>query len=212
MELKDKLFHGIKAYNFITDQERLNITRLKLEQIFTCGKILRRKDIELLYKNNNYCRINLNCGILISLSKYKNAYDENDKSSYVLQKEDDSWSMYPCEEICLVLNKNLLNDNIVEYNFMRCPLELQVKNPIDLKYLDAISIPSWIGTKPFFEDNCNLDECISYHQDFPYDRLNMVLELLQKYEIKVPVVDISTGNEYKENSIYRNKVKQLTLK
>lgn len=212
MELKDKLFHGIKAYNCTIDQERLNLIRLKLERVIITGKILRRKDLETLYKDNNCCRINYNCGVLISLSKHKSAWDENDKSIYVNDKEDDSWDMYPENEICLVLNKDLLNDNIIELNYMRCPLELQVRNPIDLKYLEAISIPSMSLTEPFFKDDCDIEECLTHYHEFPYNRLNMVLEVLNKYGIKVPIVDIKTGNEYRENLEYRNKIKELLHK
>lgn len=87
-----------------------------------------------------------------------------------------------------------------------------MKGSIDLKYLEAISIPAVRGIAPFFPGKTdNLDDSLESYLDSNrlYIKLQELIKVMRLYGITVPIVDIDTGIEYADNPEYREKIKLL---
>ena len=112
--------------------------------------------------------------------------------------------------ISLVFNKKLFEECILVKDGIRIPLEVQVKKSVSLKYLDALSIPVLPFLKPFFSDNYKIDFDTNhgYLNNNYYILLEEIIKLMEKYNINVPIVDIITGNEYRENKDYKKIIKE----
>ncbi len=215
--LEDKLFHS-PVSNLIyqpgwTREKDLEVKMLKLERIFSTGKIMCRDTLEKAYPNNYYpCQRNYNKNHSVSLAKHeskKNTEDEDE--NHVIFSDENAYEMYPWNEISLVLNERLLEENPKYLDGVRIPLEVQALGDIDLKYLEAISIPAIFGIQPFFKGRSfDMMDCIESYLDSTkyYEMLHKLLGLVEKRNISVPIVDIETGYEYCDNLEYRQLIKK----
>lgn len=85
-------------------------------------------------------------------------------------------------------------------------LERLFYEPISLKYIEAISIlPS--SLTPFFdsipENQYNYYSNINSYRELNLEFLDNLKELINKYKIDVPIVNIINGNQYYDNIEYR---------
>lgn len=215
MYLEDKYFHSVKSNCFNTSGRNmidLKIVLLKLERIFKERKVLCRSEINKIYPNNHYYSyVNHNKDDLISLSKHikkKNSDDEDER--HVIMFDENAYEMYPFSNLSLVFNEKLFKECILIKDGIRIPMEVQVKGNVDLKYLDAISIPVLPSIEPFFSDSYDLEVAIRQCNINPYyyTQLEQTIKLMEKYNIDVPIVDIITGNEYRENDNYKRLIKE----
>ncbi len=129
--------------------------------------------------------------------------EEDFDERYVInRKTENAWQMYPFSHIALVLNRELTQENEKYLYGPRIPFEVQVKGDISLKYLEAISFPVVKGLLPFFEQTkYPLTTYLQALGFTDFQKLEMVLEVLFRKEVSVPLVNISTGNEYHENIV-----------
>lgn len=132
--------------------------------------------------------------------------EEDFDERYVInRKTENAWQMYPFSHIALVLNQELTQENEKYLYGPRIPFEVQVKGNISLKYLEAISFPVVKGLLPFFEQTkhplTNYLQALETFGFTDFQKLEMVLDVLFRKEVSVPLVNISTGNEYHENIV-----------
>lgn len=216
MQLNDKCFHSIHSYVTTSDRQvMLQDIIDKMEKIFSCGFILPYKDIEEKYGNiisrNNSLTLNGRDYISISLhesnpQKIDTEYEES------ISDYENAFQSFIIQEPSIVLNSSLLKDLKV----LKCSgiyLERFVAEPIPLDYMTAISVFASRMLKPFFGnvaeneyDNCLND---SSFRKITIEYLDQIRGLIKKYGYNIPVVDICTGNPYKENQTYRKYVKTL---
>lgn len=209
MYLNDKLFHSIVSYkDNVGKLTELKIILLKLERIFSQGKILCREEIEKLYNEHLFCKYNYNGKHSVSLSKHPIQLDIN-KSKKIHYLDENAFYDYAFNYISLVLNDKLLEEYKINEHGIRMHLETQIKGSIDLKYLEAISLPINKSIIPFFREDCNLEDCVSSYTDnqFTYLKLQKLISLMRRYNIDVPIIDIATGNEYRDNKKYKQLIK-----
>lgn len=214
MQLNDKCFHSIHSYiNTSNRQVMLQDIIDKMEKIFSCGFILPYKDIEEKYGNiisrNNSLTLNGRDYVSISL------HESNPQKIDIEYKEtindfENAFQSFIIQEPSIVLKPSVLEDLTV----LKCSgiyLERFVAEPIPLEYMTAISVFASGKIKPFFGnikeneyDNCSKD---SSFRKITIEYLDQIRELIKKYGYNIPVVDICTGNPYKENEKYRKYVK-----
>jgi len=92
-------------------------------------------------------------------------------------------------------------------------LERFVVEPISLEYMCAISVYAKGLLAPFFK-NIPKSEYFRYINDTSFriitiECLDKIRDLLRKYGYDVPIIDISSGNSYFENEMYRSYVRIL---
>lgn len=213
--LKDKLFHAIVPDEDTLLSQKIEEERKMLWRIFSTNKILCRNSLFQQYEDISFSKRNYNGDFHVSLAKHisrqsKEDYDER----YVINQEtENAWYMYPFSYIAFVLNSELLNENEKYLYGPRIPFEIQVKGNISLKYLEAISFPVVNGLLPFFEKtNYPLTTYLQALETFgltDFYKLEMVLDVLNRHEVSVPLVNISTGNEYHDHIEYRKLIRNL---
>lgn len=192
MNLEYQLFHGIKVYGNVSKDEKIILFEKKLENIFKVGKILSRDNINSICDtNNNFCEVNYNDTYLISLAKHPSQETEEDSDIWYTDVEEESaWEQYVLREVCLVFSSELLEETPLERSNVKIPLEVFVRNEVDLKYLVGISIPH-LSLKDFKTQE-EYEEYLKSHLLI----LKIIFRLLAKYNLNVPVFDIVTGIEY----------------
>lgn len=202
IDLEDKLFHAIKSYRFPYDsQAKKNQVVAKLESIIKDHKILTKADLNSTGKITDFCDANYNKNS-ISLAKHPKYSYEDKNDPLVDTNEISSFNYYPGCNVSLVLNRNLLLENEVVTGNIRTRLELQVKKVIDLKYLDAIAMPDVKTLRPFFSDDCLLEESIVWFNLCEYEIFLETKALLSKYNLNIPIVSIKDGSMYHQNEAY----------
>ncbi len=147
--LEDKLFHTpVSNLNYRwTFEKDLEIKLLKLKRIFDSKKIMCRKSLLKLYPDNAYLSSKNNNGLnYVSLSKHISQKASEDKdSNNIIKSDENAFEIYPWNDISLVLNSDLYAENPKHLEGTRIPLEVQVLGDIDIKYVEAISIPAILG-------------------------------------------------------------------
>lgn len=212
--LNDKLFHSPVSnltYGFTLEKD-LEIKFLKLERIFSTKKIMCRSTLKSMYPDSTYFSWkNYNGDNYVSLAKHISQKNEEDRDLNHIIFDENAYQMYPENEISLVLNSALYEENPKYLDGARIPLEVQVLGDIDLKFLEAISIPGIRGIQPFFKNkDCDITDCLESYLDSKkyYNMLIRLLEFVKNNHIKVPIVDIDTGLEYQDNPEYRQLIKK----
>lgn len=159
MNIENKLFHSIIPYGHKYDKEKMLL--MKLKSIFYYKKILCREEIDKVFNYHNYCAINFNGRNYVSLCEFiKREYND-----FVISRGDDALGRYPLSNLTIVLNRNLLNENRLVTDNYHIPYEVQVEGNVDLKYMEAISIP------------------IEYEQE-------KIISLIRKNYINIPLIRI----------------------
>lgn len=214
--LEDKLFHAVVPDEDLLLSQKLELEKKLLWRIFSTNKIMCRNSLlQKYYDDVFFSRRNYNGGSRVSLSKHisKQNEEDNDERYVINQKTENAWQMYPFSHIALVLNAELLEENKKYLYGPRIPFEVQVEGDISLKYLEAVSFPVVNGLLPFFE---KIEYPLSTYLEalervglYDYWQLEMVLDVLFLKEISVPLVNISTGNEYHDNIEYRKLIRNL---
>ena len=187
----------------------------KIEKILKCGFILPYKDIEEIYGNiisrNNYVTLNGKDYVSISL------HESNPQKIDIEYKEEtidfeNAFQSFIIQEPSIVLTRSIAKDlKILNYNGIY--LERFVTEPIPLEYMCAISVFASGILEPFFKNIPKTEyyNCVntSSFRIITIEYLDKIRELIKKYNYDIPVIDICTGNEYKENTSYRKYVKIL---
>lgn len=218
MDLKNKCFHSVHSYKYdnydeIVRQEQLKDILYKFELIFKSGYILPYRYIKRLYgdvSRNKYKRLNRNNMISISLHM-----DKPEEIDLKYKKEcnndvEDAFESFVFQEPSIVLNENIMNE-LRHIKYPGIYLERLFLEPISLKYMDGISIRSGM-LRPFFE-HVDEKEYEKYAKQcdlirgVDLDFLDKLRDLLIKYKYDVPIVNLLTGNEYKDNDEYRKILK-----
>ena len=216
MQLNDKCFHSIHSYIKTSDRQvMLDDIIDKMEKIFSYGFILPYKDIEEKYGNiisrNNSLTLNGRDYISISLHESNPQNIDIEYKESIIDHEN-AFQSFIIQEPSIVLKSSVLKDLKV----LKCSgiyLERFVAEPIPLEYMTAISVFGLGILKPFF-GNVPKNEYGNCFNDLSFRKitiecLDQIRELIKKYGYDVPVVDICTGNSYKENETYRKYVKTL---
>lgn len=214
MELRDKYFHSIHSYRFDSKlEERIRLEELKdilmkMEMIFKSGYILPYREIVKLYGNvnrNKYVRFNGDD--MISISLHKDSPEDVDLEYKEMCNEDyeDAYQSFVFQEPSIVLNKKIMSE-LKHCKYPCIYLERLFYEPISLKYMEGISIfPS--SLTPFFEvvPEKQYDYYSNVHlcRELNLEFLDSLKELMNKYKIDVPIVNIINGNEYQDNVEYR---------
>lgn len=230
MELKNKYFHSVHSYlynkgedyKYRSREKELDDILYKFECIFKSGRILPYDAIKNLYGYvNRYGRPQYNDDYLISVSLHEDNPEPLDIAYLNEIEEEDGYCenafrMFPYQEPSIVLN-----ERTKELKHYICPviyLERQFREPIPLEYMDAISIYPGQVT-PFFDDI--KEDKYDYYlelakKEFKRENryidlafLDKMIELLSKYNYDVPIIDITTGNEYHENEEYRKVLEKI---
>lgn len=216
MIIKDKYFHSIHSYIDTSNRyTMLDDIIDKMEKIFHCGYILPYKDISKIYgsviSRNNYLSLNGMDYISISL------HESNPQKIDIEYKEknpnyENAFQSFIIQEPSIVLEPSIAND----LNFLNCNgiyLERLVAEPISLEYMSAISIFASEMLSPFFNNvpKTKYYDCFndSSFRIITIEYLDKIRALIKEYGYDVPVIDICTGNSYKENEEYRKYVKTL---
>lgn len=213
--LNDKLFHSpVSNLQFGWSKEKdLEIKMLKLERIFSSRLIMCRDTLKQIYPESLFfSQKNYNQDKYVSLSKHISQKNEEDMDpNHIIFSDETAWEMYPLNEISFVLNQSLYKENPKYLLGVRIPLEVQVQGDIDLKYLEAISIPAICGIQPFFKGkDYDIQDCLKSYLDSKkyYYMLETLLKFVCVHNIHVPIVDIETGIQYCDNSEYRQLIKK----
>ncbi len=217
--LEDKLFHSPVSnltYKW-TPELDLKIKLLKLERIINSKKIMCRKTLQELYPNDFYpSSSNYNQDEYVSLAKHISKKNDEDKDEkHIICSDENAWEIYPWNEISIVLNKELFKENHKYTNGLRIPLEVQVKGDIDLKYMEALSIPAIFGIEPFFKGKeYDLELCLDMLKDSIkyYSMLSALVDMSKRLKVQVPIVDVETGLVYQENKEYKKLLLNSNIK
>lgn len=216
MKLRDKYFHSVHSY--IETQDRnimLEDIINKIEKIFICGYILPYKDIKKIYGNtiskNNYFNLNGNDFVSISLHE---ANPQKLDQDYIKDIPDceNAFQSFILQEPSIVLKPKITKDLKI---LKQCGIYLErfVAEPISLEYMCAISVFGLGILEPFFKNLPESEYCKCLNDNsfrkIEIEYLDRIKELLKKYNYDVPIIDICTGNQYKENKVYRQYVKTL---
>ncbi len=188
-------------YNSETRKEGLKEELYKLECILKCGYILPYRYTKKIYPNisrHPYADNNGNTGISICRHDFgkQEEYDEEYLRTYRYRLIEYAFDMFPAEETSIVLNESIKDNlNIVNEGIY---LERIVKEPIPLKYMDAISINVTEEIMPYFPTLESKEAgCIS-DAYFTLDYLRKVRKLLTQYKYDIPIVSVMTGNEFQD--------------
>lgn len=215
MQLKRKYFHSVHSYKYNMFDERNRIIELedilkKYDMILESGYILPYNEINRLYCNevNRNNGLLLNGNNMVSVSLHKNNPEQQDMNMYreYNGEIEDAFQDFILQEPSIVLNESIRE----KLKFSRYPgiyLERLVMEPIPLKYMDAISVFGLGYLKPFFFET-DEDDFLACSDDknpriWYIDFVDRLLELLNNYDYNVPLVDVTSGNEFRENIEYR---------
>lgn len=216
MNIEKKYFHSVHSYLF-NDNSSEKDRKLELEDIMSkfdkilkSGYILPSNEIKKLYgssvNRNPHLNLNNDCMVSVSLH-YKNAepIDEDYKKRHNGLGED-AFQDFILQEPAIVLSESIRCD-LRFYKYPGIYLERLLLEGIPLKYMEAVSVFGVGLLQPFFYDT---DESLftRFKQDKNYrviylaylDRLRI---MLKDYGYNVPIIDIVSGNEYRENKEYR---------
>lgn len=216
MELQKKYFHSVHSYlpniKYDSNERILELKDIleKYKKILESGYILPYADIIKLYGDsvNRNKRITLNGDKYISLSLHEKNPEVADLKLY---KEFDgdienAFHDFILQEPSIVLNEKIKDELL----FLKHPgiyLERLVKEPIPLEYMEAISIFVPCYLQPFFNHTDSIDyEKLSHdtiYRIWPIEYVDQLLALLNNSNYKVPLVDVISGKEFKDNQEYR---------
>jgi len=216
MELKDKFFHSVHSYINTSDRKvMLEDIVDKLDKMLCCGYILPYREILKKHGNtisrNNYLTLNGLDYVSISLHE-SNPQKIDIEYKEEISEPESAFQDFILQEPSIVLDSSILKElKILKHSGIY--LERLVAEPIPLTYMRAISVFAPGMLEPFFK---NISEH-EYHRCFDdssfrvitIEYLDRIRELIKKYSYDIPVVDICTGNLYKENETYRKYVKTL---
>ena len=221
MELKTKYFHSVHSYKYFDEdygndevrQKQLQEILYKFDCILKSGYILPYKEIEKRYEdiNRNMCA-RFNGKDMISISLHEDNPDDLD----LKYKEDcegnyeDAFQSFVFQEPSIVLSESIVNLKHIDYPMIY--LERLFKEPISLKYMEAISVrPDRLW--PFFENVPKIKyEEYATQRRFRYIDLEFLSNLrclLDKYGYNIPFVNLLTGNEFHENEEYRKVLEKV---
>ena len=215
MIIKDKFFHSIHSYIKGPSDEQLEIILYKLECILKCGYILPYEDIEKMYGDNKFLSRHpwgrCNGMDRISIAVHSSKPEQHDYD-YMKKKSGDpdlAFDDFILPAPSIVLNESL-KDN---YELIKkgIYLERQVRGKIDLKYMDAISIPVMDDIRSFFETPFIKTRTNNTFIKYDLDFIISLKELLLKYGYNVPIINIETGQSFNEKSIKDNKIKKRSM-
>lgn len=215
MKLEKKLFHSIHSYaannlfQYTRREQQLDEILYKFELIFKSGYILAYNDIKKNGSNvsrNKY--INLNGDDMISLSlHYKNPEELDYKlKNDLVDDVEDAFQDFILQEPSIVLSENI-RTKLKSYKYPGMYLERLFMEPISLKYMEAISVYGLGMLEPFFyqineQDFKKYVDCVSPRVLY-IEFLDKLKILLNQYGYNIPIVDIISGNVFKENEEYR---------
>ncbi|MDD5888310.1 MAG: hypothetical protein PUC82_02345 [bacterium] len=216
MKLERKYFHSVhsylpnKKYNSAERILELKDILYKYKKILETGYILPYNEIIKLYGEtiNRNSSLNLNGSAFISVSLHENSQQDLDLKMYQDYAGDVENAFYDfiIQEPSIVLSEQIER----ELKFIKYPgiyLERIVSEPISLEYMEAISIFVTGYLKPFFSPNDSSDyEKLSHeivYRHWPIEYIEQLLALLDKSKYHVPLIDLMTGNEFKDNQEYR---------
>lgn len=215
MTLNKKLFHSIHSYicqlseNDISRDEELEDILYKLECVLKTGYILPYNETLKLYGNtiSRNCYLNFNSDHMISLSLHKDNAEQIDidyKECFSGDVED-AFQEYIIQEPSIVLNESIRSDlKFAKYNGIY--LERLCCEPISLKYMEAISVFGSGNLVPFFykikQEDYEKYSCLESPRNVKIEYLYRIKQLLEKYRYNIPIVDICSGKEFKDNSDY----------
>lgn len=221
MKLEKNYFHSVHSYKYNMFDKRDRIIELedilkKYELIFKSGYILPYSKINKLYGNevNRNNGLLLNGNNMVSISLHKNNPEQKDIDMY---KEysgnvENSFQSFILQEPSIVLNERI-KEELKFYKYPGIYLERLVEEPISLKYMEALSIFAPGYLEPFFYENSLLDYEKNAQQNDSHiwyiQYVDRLLDLLNKYDYQVPLVDIVTGNKFKDNGEYRKVLSKI---
>ena len=215
VSLEDKFFHAIVPSEDLLLVQIIEEERKILYRILETNKIMCRNSILQKYEDVSFSRRNYNGDTRVSLAKHISKHNKEDEDEYYVinKKTENAWQMYPFSHVALVLSSELFMENEKYLYGPRIPFEVQVEGDISLKYLEAVSFPVVKGLLPFFEETkYPLSTYLQALETFgisDFQKLEMILDVLFRKEISVPLVNISTGNEYHDNIEYRRLIRNL---
>lgn len=216
MQLRDKYFHSIHSYIETQDRDiMLEDIINKIEKILVCGYILPYKDIERIYgktiSKNKYANLNGNDFISISLHE-SNPQKIDEECIKDVSDYENAFQSFILQEPSIVLKPQIVEDLKI---ITHCGIYLErlVAEPISLEYMCAISVFGLGVLAPFFKKipkseyyRCTNDTSF---RKIDIEYLDRIKDLLVKYNYNVPIIDITSGNPYKENEGYRQYIKSL---
>ncbi len=198
MDIKKKYYHTIMPYNGGPREEELEEILFKLGWILKKGYILPGKDVKRLYgkKISTHPHGERDGDPMISLTvNNQNLHKEDIK---FLKEHRYSLFSYGFDEYAVNEPSIAFNESIDKaYNLQVRGMftERLVEEPISLKYMDAITLMPCDRSKKYFgaEDE-KYSICTEAY--FTYTFLNSVRKLLKEHHYDVPIVSLTTGNEY----------------
>ena len=201
MNVRTKYFHAVMPYKWGTRPEQLEEELYKLECIMKSGYILPYKEVKKRYPDvKRHPSTHNNGEDRISICRHTMAPDDPIEREILRENRhrlmEYAFDMFPGEETAIVLNESLKKD------FDLLPkgiyLERQVREPIPLSYMDAISInPTEKITSYFPAQQYKEPTCWSENY-FTLTYLRRVRRLLNRYKHDVPIVSAMTGNEFQD--------------
>lgn len=211
--LTDKLFHALKPNidRYSGNFSKMNeIIICKLDSILEHEKIYTRQgliDNNILFQTSSFHSFNGDNNVCLSehiihCGRYK------DDERVIFRGEDDAFTDYPFNYPSFVFEQSLFETNPIEQYNARIELEVPVLGDIDIGQAIAISFPSFEIVDHFFQPfsqdyQLSSDKRVLY----AYQLLESILDTLDKHKCKLPVVNICSGNYYKENCTLKEKMK-----
>ena len=177
LDLEKYYFHSTRGIEMINNNE---MCLKRLESILKSEYILSRKlQKEILNIENKKNFSNWNGEDYISVCKY----NYNDFGIF----GDAYTTLCYASGVTIVLDKNMLNHSIVRKDGKKMLNEIQIKDKISINFIKAIG---------FHYYDCDIDNVL----------VQKIRELLDIYNIDVPIIDIKNGMIIEKNA------KRLTIK
>ena len=198
MDIKKKYYHTIMPYNGGPRQEELDEILFKLGWILKKGYVLPGKEVKRLYGNKISTASRGKDGGDPMISLTVNNQNLHSADRKFLKEHRYSLFSYGFDEYAVNEPSIAFNESIDKvYNLQVRGMftERLVEEPISLKYMDAITLKPCVRTNKYFGPE---DEKYKVYTEgyFTYTFLNNVRKLLKEYHYDVPIVSLTTGNEY----------------
>lgn len=216
MNLLNNYFHSVHSYlpnvSFDSAERALELEDIleKYRKILGLGCILPYADIKKLYgdsvNRNRWKRLNGDNYVSVSLHEKKPEEMDLKMYSEYDGHVENAFEDFVIQEPSIVLSDRI-KEELMILDYPGIYLERFVKGPIPLEYMEAISIlvPDYL--RPFF---CHTDpndyEKLShdtFYRIWPIEYIDELLELLSSSNYHVPLVDVLSGEEFKDNKDYR---------
>lgn len=208
LDSKNVLFHGLTTE--VLSLQELELCLDKFERIIQTNAILSRSQIvkefgkEYFEKaKENYCTVNWNGDDYVCVCKFLTDYEGCTFTS-------EAYRLFCRDGLALIVDKSVLNNAELDKLGQFQDGEIRIKDKIDFKYVKGILIdrlnPKSIAERKKSVKNFSREETEEWLEGIYADAINQVFDVLEKYNLNLPVYSSHNGKIIKPLNEVLNEV------